>query len=58
MNQEFLGALKQIEKERNIPLDKLLPFIEDALVASLGKPLRPFPHNVAPVRYEAEQPAA
>ncbi|WP_428679308.1 lysophospholipid acyltransferase family protein [Sphingopyxis sp.] len=32
--------------------------IEDALVATLGKPLRPFPHNVAPVRYEAEQPAA
>lgn len=32
--------------------------IEEALVAALGKPLRPFPHNVAPVRYEAEQPAA
>lgn len=34
--------------------------IEEALVATIGKPLRPFPHNVAPVRYEAgtEQPAA
>lgn len=32
--------------------------IEEALVAALGKPLRPFPHNVAPVRYEAEQPGA
>lgn len=34
--------------------------IEEALVASLGKPLRPFPHVVAPVRYapEREQPAA
>lgn len=32
--------------------------IEDALVAALGKPLRPFPHVVAPVRYEPEQPAA
>lgn len=37
MNQEFLGALRQIEKERNIPLDKLLPFIEDALVAAYKK---------------------
>jgi N utilization substance protein A len=37
MNPEFLGALKQIEKERNIPLDKLLPFIEDALVAAYKK---------------------
>lgn len=37
MNQEFLGALKQIEKERNIPLNKLLPFIEDALVAAYKK---------------------
>ncbi|MBL8649461.1 MAG: 1-acyl-sn-glycerol-3-phosphate acyltransferase [Sphingopyxis sp.] len=32
--------------------------IEEALVGALGKPLRPFPHNVAPVRYEAGQPAA
>lgn len=32
--------------------------IEDALVGALGKPLRPFPHDVAPVRYEAERPAA
>lgn len=28
--------------------------IEEALVARLGKPLRPFPHTVAPVRYEAQ----
>lgn len=26
--------------------------IEDALVAALGRPLRPFPHHVAPVRYQ------
>ncbi|HEX2813814.1 MAG TPA: lysophospholipid acyltransferase family protein [Sphingopyxis sp.] len=26
--------------------------IEEALVATLGKPLRPFPHYVAPVRYQ------
>lgn len=34
--------------------------IEDALVRALGRPLRPFPHDVAPVRYEAqsEQPTA
>lgn len=37
MNSEFLSALKQIEKERSIPLDKLLPFIEDALVAAYKK---------------------
>ncbi len=37
MNSDFLSALKQIEKERNIPLDKLLPFIEDALVAAYKK---------------------
>lgn len=37
MNSEFLSALKQIEKERSIPVDKLLPFIEDALVAAYKK---------------------
>ncbi len=37
MNTEFLSALKQIEKERSIPVDKLLPFIEDALVAAYKK---------------------
>lgn len=28
--------------------------IEDALVRALGRPLRSFPHDVAPVRYEAQ----
>lgn len=37
MNSEFLSALKQIEKERSIPVEKLLPFIEDALVAAYKK---------------------
>lgn len=37
MNTEFLSALKQIEKERSIPVEKLLPFIEDALVAAYKK---------------------
>jgi 1-acyl-sn-glycerol-3-phosphate acyltransferase len=33
--------------------------IEEALVAALGKPLRPFAYDVGAVRYEApEQPAA
>lgn len=30
--------------------------IEEALVAVLGKPLRPFPHHVAPVRYQPATP--
>ncbi|MGE0488451.1 MAG: transcription termination factor NusA [Vulcanimicrobiota bacterium] len=34
MNSDFLSALRQIEKERNIPLDILLKAIEDALVAA------------------------
>ncbi len=34
MNSDFLSALKQIEKERNIPLALLLHTIEDALVAA------------------------
>jgi 1-acyl-sn-glycerol-3-phosphate acyltransferase len=32
--------------------------IEEALVQILGKPLRPFAHTVAPVRYEAKSEAA
>jgi N utilization substance protein A len=32
MNLEILSALKQIEKERNVPLDMILQAIEDALV--------------------------
>ena len=27
--------------------------IEDALLETLGKPLRPFAHDVPPIRYEA-----
>ena len=34
MNTDFLSALKQIERERNIPMDMLLKAIEDALVAA------------------------
>lgn len=34
MNTDFLSALKQIERERNIPMDMLLRAIEDALVAA------------------------
>jgi N utilization substance protein A len=34
MNSDFLSALKQIEKQRNIPLTMLLHAIEDALVAA------------------------
>ena len=30
MNSEMLNVLKQIEKEKNIPLERLLGFIEDA----------------------------
>ena len=37
MNSEMLNVLKQIEKEKNIPLDRLLSFIEDALVAAYKK---------------------
>lgn len=37
MNSDFLGALKQIEKEKNIPADVLLRAIEDALVAAYKK---------------------
>ncbi len=37
MNSDFLSALKQIEKERNIPLDVLFTHIEDALVAAYKK---------------------
>lgn len=32
--------------------------IEEALITILGKPLRPFAHSVAPVRYEAKNEAA
>jgi len=34
MNNEFILALKQIEKERNIPLEMLLEALEDALAAA------------------------
>jgi N utilization substance protein A len=37
MNSEMLNVLKQIEKEKNIPLERLLGFIEDALVAAYKK---------------------
>lgn len=37
MNSEMLNVLRQIEKEKNIPLDRLLSFIEDALVAAYKK---------------------
>lgn len=37
MNPEILSALKQIEKERNIPLDMILQAIEDALIKAYEK---------------------
>lgn len=41
MNSDFLSALKQIEKERNIPMDMLLEAIEDALVAAYKRNFGP-----------------
>jgi len=37
MNTDFLSALKQLEKERNIPMDMLLEAIEQALVQAYKK---------------------
>ena len=37
MNPEILSALKQIEKERNVPLDMILHAIEDALAKAYEK---------------------
>jgi N utilization substance protein A len=37
MNSDFLSALKQMEREKNIPMDTLLRAIEDALVAAYKK---------------------
>jgi len=34
MNTEFISALKQIEKDRNIPLDMLIEALQDALAAA------------------------
>jgi N utilization substance protein A len=41
VNSDFLSALKQIERERNIPLDMLIRAIEDALVAAYKKNFGP-----------------
>ena len=41
MNTDFLSALKQIERERNIPMDMLLQAIEDALVAAYKRNFGP-----------------
>jgi N utilization substance protein A len=41
MNTDFLSALKQIERERNIPMDMLLRAIEDALVAAYKRNFGP-----------------
>ena len=41
MNMDFLGALKQIERERNIPMDMLVHAIEDALVAAYKRNFGP-----------------
>lgn len=41
MNSDFLSALKQIEKERGIPLDMLIQAIEDALVAAYKRNFGP-----------------
>ena len=37
MNQEFIGALKEIVKEKGISEDLLFETIEDALVAAYKK---------------------
>ena len=37
MNPEFINALREIEKERNIPMETLLLAIEDALTAAYKK---------------------
>ena len=41
MNTDFLSALKQIERERNIPMNMLLQAIEDALVAAYKRNFGP-----------------
>src|SRR3990170_390836 len=37
ISAEFIHALRQVEKEKEIPLDRLLPTIEDALVSAYKK---------------------
>ncbi|MBI3944796.1 MAG: transcription termination/antitermination protein NusA [Armatimonadetes bacterium] len=37
MNAEFVHALRQVEKEKEIPVDRLLATIEDALVSAYKK---------------------
>ncbi|HEY3999558.1 MAG TPA: transcription termination factor NusA [Candidatus Xenobia bacterium] len=41
MNTEFISALKQIEKERNIPLEMLIRALEDALGAAYKRNFGP-----------------
>ncbi|NDD28568.1 MAG: transcription termination/antitermination protein NusA [Proteobacteria bacterium] len=41
MNTEFISALKQIEKDRNIPLDMLVLALEDALAAAYKRNFGP-----------------
>jgi len=41
VNTDFLSALKQMERERNIPMDMLLRAIEDALVAAYKRNFGP-----------------
>jgi len=41
MNSEFISALKQIEKDRNIPLDMLIQALEDALAAAYKRNFGP-----------------
>ena len=41
MNSEFISALKQIEKDRNIPLDMLIVALEDALAAAYKRNFGP-----------------
>ena len=38
MNGEFIDALQQISKEKDIPLDTLIETVESALATALGRP--------------------
>jgi N utilization substance protein A len=41
MNTEFISALKQLEKDRNIPLEMLIQALEDALAAAYKRNFGP-----------------
>lgn len=55
MNPDILTALKQIEKERNIPLDKVLQAFEDALVKAYEKRFGVNQHVIIEIDRESGQ---